>query len=145
MAIDKAHSKPWVKVTVWILTLALIFAFLGAGILAIDWKALFGNNAVQAPQGQDQETDNEFLDQYYASILESYETSHTANPDDAELTKGLAQFSAEYGSWLYQVKGNDADYPRAITLLQRAIELDPEGQSDKAQTLIDQIQTKLGK
>jgi tetratricopeptide (TPR) repeat protein len=145
MAIDKSNSKPWVKVTVWILTFALVFAFMGTGVwlLIANWGYWFGSNdVVQSQSPEDYEIDEEALREAYETQLGIYEKAYEDDPNP-ENAKQLADSSAYLGYLLYET-GDTTELPRARDLFNRAIELDPEGYTETAQEIIDYINQALG-
>jgi len=148
MAIDKSNSKPWVKVTVWVLTISLMFAFTAGGLIYFyymvrDSAYMRGSNSIQqqfTPTEDAQVSDDEIRAAYEAQIAQ-YETAYKQDESDTD-RENLAAMSASYGSWLYQ-RGNVADYPQALQLFERALELDPDQQGEGARQFIDQIKAEM--
>jgi len=148
MAIDKSNSKPWVKVTVWVLTISLLFAFTAGGLIyfyfmILDSDYMRGSNSVNQSQMYEgpQINDDELRLAYEAQIAQ-YEAA--LEEDDSDTNRqNLAEMSVGFGSWLYQ-GGNVADYPTALKLFERALELDEAGQGLLAQQFIDQIKLEMG-
>ena len=144
MAIDKKNSKPWVKITVWILTFSLMFAFMGSGVLITiqQWDNWFGTNNVNQAQMVNETPDQDEIKRTYEWQLEIYENLYAEDPTD-ENRDNFAIMSASYGVWLYE-SGDIADYPEALDLLERSIELNPDVFGDEAQQVIDSIKSELG-
>jgi len=133
MAIDKSNSKPWVKVTVWILVFGLMFAFMGTGvwILIDQWSYWFGN--ATSPYEQSYQQPDDWVEpeytpdeerEAYESQLMVLEQQFADDPSD-DVAERLAGMSASYGAWIMNSEG-DIDYSRAIALFERALELDTE-------------------
>jgi len=141
MPIDKSNSKPWVKVTVWVLTFCLIFAFMGTGVwfLIANGRYLFSGETA-ADQQQQEPTDEQYIAAFEQQIADL--EAQLAKEESAETKSTLAGYSAYYASWLFN-RGDRADFEHAIQLLERAIELDPETQGENAQSLIDQIRSAM--
>lgn len=149
MAIDKSNSKPWVKTTVWILTIALTFSFMGIGVtyLIANWRYLFGSSTyeqdVEAYQQQQAEpTDEEYIYAYESQIAD-LESQFASDPTD-QVREYLAGMSAGYAAWLYN-RGDVEDFPRAIELIERAIELDPDNHETNGRQFIDQMVLTLAR
>ncbi|MCL2491240.1 MAG: hypothetical protein FWE87_00565 [Coriobacteriia bacterium] len=146
MAIDKSNSKPWVKITVWVLTIALMFAFMGTGVWFLIANAgyLFSTDHYDESQTSPQEeyeVSDEDMIRAYEQQIDSLEIEVAAGAT-AEKQELLAGMSASYAYWLYQ-RGDVADFGRAIELLERAIELDPANHQESGDILIGQLQGAL--
>ena len=148
MPIDKSNSKPWVKVTVWVLTFALIFAFMGTSVwLSIDkWDYWFTSAGTQTaepgtPADQMSYDDAEMRAAYQAQVDE-YERRF-AEDDSDENRVNVANMNAAFGAWLFR-RGVITEYPFAISLFERAADLDPDGQRDMANLFINQMNLEMG-
>ncbi|MCL2818746.1 MAG: hypothetical protein FWD41_03375 [Actinomycetia bacterium] len=141
MAIDKSNSKPWVKITVWILTGALMFAFMGTGVwyLIANGKYLFSTESYHEPTDEAQVSDDDMIRAYEEQIAGLEKEVADGADDKAALLAGM---NASYAAWIYQ-RGNVADFPYAITLVKRAIELDPETHASEGQAFIDMLQGEI--
>jgi len=141
MPIDKKNSKPWVKVTVWILTFCLIFAFMGTGVwyLIAYGSYLFSTETVEQ-QAQEEPTDEQYV-AYFEEQIAQLEADFKDDPSD-ETRSTLAGMNLYYAQWLHS-RGDSADFSRAIELLERAIELDPATHSESGSSLIDQIRSEM--
>ena len=117
MGIDKAHSRPWVKITVWTLTGALIVAWLGGGIMYL----IMGDTPPPAIDAIDVEQ----LNLVYGEAVTSLEASRAADPDDLDVARQLASYYASWAQQLYET-GDVANYPHAIELIEKAMDLEPE-------------------
>jgi cytochrome c-type biogenesis protein CcmH/NrfG len=146
MAIDKSNSKPWVKVTVWVLTFGLMFAFMGMGItyLIANWSYLFSSDTVlsQLEAEQQVEYTNEEMIEAYETQIKTYEDRHAEDPSEEDTTMYLAGLSASYAQWIYE-QNDTSRFPQAIELLERAIELDAENQEEFARELMDKLKQKV--
>jgi len=151
MAIDKSNSKPWVKVTVWVLTGALMFAFMGTGVWFLIANAgyLFStqtyDDALQEYQNQqlnESEVGDEDIMLAYEQQIETLEAELKTGSANSETENLLAGMSASYAAWIYQ-RGDATEFPRGIELMERAIELDPETHEGSGALLIEQMKSAL--
>jgi len=142
MPIDKSNAKPWVKITVWVLTFALTFAFMGIGItyLIANWSYLFSAQNSQQQQQEPQYTDAQYIAAYEQQIADL--EKRIVDDPSQENIQYLAGMNASYAAWLYQ-RGDVADFEHAITLVERAIELDPETHEENGRLFIEQLQNAL--
>ncbi|MCL2024373.1 MAG: hypothetical protein FWG78_01145 [Coriobacteriia bacterium] len=125
MGIDKEHSRPWVKITVWTLVGGLIFAWLGAGFIYLIGELTGQNVSAEQGQLQQQQFDVDELNATYGGIVASLEASHTTHPNDEDIALQLAQVYASWAQQLYDSR-DVSQYPFAIELIEKAIVLAPE-------------------
>jgi tetratricopeptide (TPR) repeat protein len=141
MAIDKSNSKPWVKITVWILTFGLMFAFMGMGVtyLIANWDWLFSNDTLYSQMETQQQAEQTFDEQIalVKADLDTLEAQYAENNSD-DTAALIASYSAYLAQLIYE-RGNTSEFTQAIGYLEKAIEIDAQTYEESAAELMSYL------
>ena len=136
MAIDKSHSPAWVKVTVWVLVVALIVGFVAIGFSAAipQLGQLFGGGGTTT-SGTPNDTVNtdtlEVINAQYTSQATATEASVTGDPENGALRREMAGIYMDWAFSLYNSTDVNAQAKVAETMAkavphwEKALELAP--------------------
>lgn len=137
MAIDKSHSPAWVKITVWVLVVALIVGFVAIGFSTAlpQLGTLFGGGGTTTSSGQSNNTVNtdtlEVINAQYTSQATATEASVSADPENESLRRQVAGIYMDWAFSLYNSTDVNAQakvaetMAKAIPHWEKALELAP--------------------
>lgn len=136
MAIDKAHSPAWVKITVWVLVVSLIVGFVAIGFASAIpqlGKLFGGGGTTTSTGGATVNADTlDTINAGFQSQAVATEASVTADPENLNLRKSAAGI---YMDWAFTLLGSSdaaaqaavaTTIAKAIPHWEKALELAPE-------------------
>jgi tetratricopeptide (TPR) repeat protein len=139
MAIDKSHSKPWVKTLAIILAVALTFGLSALAFLPELFQGSATSTGTTSTSGASA-TSTATIDATYRARVDSTKTLLDAKPNDYDLLVAQASNYQEWASKIADASGGPggadmAYWPLAIDLFKKALVIKP-GSAE--------VQTNLG-